>query len=160
MLYREVIAVCSQIHTKHQNVRFVNVKLVARKVNLKLWKFMLFGSIMFACWRYPQIHKELKQPLYWPWEVVSVPGGWGNLITRLLAYKYCKVVSPTHRPPLPQPKEIFLALISVGSILDTRTIMRPEGNCQWKNPIDIIRNRTRFLLACNAVPITSPSAPP
>ena len=34
MLYREIIAVCSQIHTKHtntpcgQNVEFVNVKLV------------------------------------------------------------------------------------------------------------------------------------
>jgi hypothetical protein len=33
MLYREIIAVCSQIHTKHtnapsgQNVEFVNVKL-------------------------------------------------------------------------------------------------------------------------------------
>jgi len=36
MLYREIIAVCSQIHTKHikilcgQNVEFVNVKLVVR----------------------------------------------------------------------------------------------------------------------------------
>ena len=34
MLYREIIAVCSQIHTKHintlcgQNVEFLNVKLV------------------------------------------------------------------------------------------------------------------------------------
>ena len=34
MLYREIIAVCSQIHTKHintlcgQNVRFVNVKAI------------------------------------------------------------------------------------------------------------------------------------
>jgi hypothetical protein len=27
-----------------------------------------------------------------------------------------------------------------------------------KNPIDIIRNRTRDLLACNPVPITSPRA--
>ena len=38
MLYREIIAVCSQIHTKHintlcgQNVGFVNVKLVVRIV--------------------------------------------------------------------------------------------------------------------------------
>ena len=37
MLYREIIAVCSQIHTKHintvcgQNVEFVNVKLVIHK---------------------------------------------------------------------------------------------------------------------------------
>ena len=38
MLYREIIAVCSQIHTKHtnvlcgQNAEFVNVKLVAHIV--------------------------------------------------------------------------------------------------------------------------------
>ena len=38
MLYREIIAVCSQIHTKHintlcgQNVEFVNVKLVVNIV--------------------------------------------------------------------------------------------------------------------------------
>ena len=37
MLYREIIAVCSQIHTKHintlcgLNVEFVNVKLAVRK---------------------------------------------------------------------------------------------------------------------------------
>jgi len=38
MLYREIIAVCSEINTKQtntlcgQNVEFVNVKLVVRKV--------------------------------------------------------------------------------------------------------------------------------
>jgi len=38
MLYREIIAVCSQIHTKHintlcgQNVEFVNVKLAVHIV--------------------------------------------------------------------------------------------------------------------------------
>jgi len=38
MLYREIVAVCSQIHTKHintlcgQNVKFVNVKLVVHIV--------------------------------------------------------------------------------------------------------------------------------
>ena len=38
MLYRDAIAVCSQIHTKHvntlcgQNVQFVNVKLVVHIV--------------------------------------------------------------------------------------------------------------------------------
>jgi hypothetical protein len=38
MLYKEIIAVCSQIHTKHintlcgRNVEFLNVKLVVRIV--------------------------------------------------------------------------------------------------------------------------------
>ena len=44
MLYREIIAVCSQIHTKHintlcgQNVEFVNVKLVVHIVSTGLWR--------------------------------------------------------------------------------------------------------------------------
>jgi hypothetical protein len=42
MLYREIIAVCSQIHTKHintlcgQNVGFVNFKLLVRIVTTGL----------------------------------------------------------------------------------------------------------------------------
>jgi len=42
MLYREIIAVCSQIHTKHintlcgQNVELPNVKLVVHKVTIGL----------------------------------------------------------------------------------------------------------------------------
>ena len=42
MLYREIIVVCSEIHTKHintvcvQNVEFLNVKLAVYKVNLNL----------------------------------------------------------------------------------------------------------------------------
>jgi len=42
MLYKEIIAICSQIHTKHmntlcgQNVKFLNVKLVAHIVTTGL----------------------------------------------------------------------------------------------------------------------------
>jgi len=41
MLYREIIAVCSEIHTKHvntlcgQKVEFVNVKLVLREIKFQ-----------------------------------------------------------------------------------------------------------------------------
>jgi hypothetical protein len=44
MLYREIIAVCSQIHTKHintlcgQNVELLNVKLVVHKVTTGLYR--------------------------------------------------------------------------------------------------------------------------
>jgi hypothetical protein len=43
-MYREIIAVCSEIHTKHintqcgQNVELLNVKLVVHKVSLRLRK--------------------------------------------------------------------------------------------------------------------------
>jgi len=42
MLYKEIIAVCSQIHTEHkitlcgQNVELLNVKLVVHKESLRL----------------------------------------------------------------------------------------------------------------------------
>ena len=44
MLYREIIAVCSEIHSKHinavceQNVELLNVKLVVHNVSLRLKK--------------------------------------------------------------------------------------------------------------------------
>jgi len=43
MLYREIFAVCSQIHTKHinivsgQNVELLNVKLMVHRVTTGLW---------------------------------------------------------------------------------------------------------------------------
>ena len=61
-----------------------------------------------------------------------------------------KVVSLTHRPPLPQ--EIHLVLISV------KRLSRPQGqsvtgrNMSLKNSNDTIGNRTRDLPVCSVVP--------
>ena len=56
MLYREIIAVCSQIHTKHintlcgQNVEFVNVKLVVHIVTTGFYRVnVLLSSKFLSC---------------------------------------------------------------------------------------------------------------
>ena len=69
MLYREIIAVCSQIHTKHintmsgQNVELLNVKLAVRRESLKLWKFnnavFMQRSMMNANYQGRNLYSEL-----------------------------------------------------------------------------------------------------
>jgi hypothetical protein len=58
-----------------------------------------------------------------------VPGGWGSQISRQSAHEGGKVVSPTHRPPLPPRKYSWYSFLLRGSV-DPRAIVRPEGLCQ------------------------------
>ena len=57
-----------------------------------------------------------------------VPGGWSSQISR--THEGGKVVSPTHRPPLPQERP--LVLVSVRVWVDPRAIVRPQRLSQWK----------------------------
>jgi len=70
MLYREIIAVCSQIHTKHinslcgQNVEFFNVKLVVHIVTTGLlWVNPLnhTGNYMYHQLSYLKLHRVLAE---------------------------------------------------------------------------------------------------
>jgi hypothetical protein len=72
----------------------------------------------------------VKQSHYRPWQALRIPEGWNSQILRQSAHEGGKVVSPTHRPPLPH--QIFLGLIYVGGWVDTRAMVRPEGLCRWK----------------------------
>ena len=70
----------------------------------------------------------IKQTRYRPGQAQRLPWGWGFQISRQSANEGGKVVSPTHRPPLPQ--EIFLVLISV------RAESTPGSQCGRKDYVN------------------------
>ena len=66
MLYREIIAVCSQIHTKHtntlcgQNVELLNVKLTVHIVTTGLQRVKYF----ILCFHLASLLRAFKRQLF------------------------------------------------------------------------------------------------
>jgi hypothetical protein len=88
-----------------------------------------FGGNVLYWLKHLRNYKKVKQSHYWPGQAQRVPGGWGSQSSRQSAHEGGKVVSLTHRPPLP------LVLISVRGRVDRRSIVRPGGLSQWKIPM-------------------------
>jgi hypothetical protein len=79
------------------------------------------------------VKQKVNQSHYRPGQALRVPESWDSQISRQSAHESGKVVSPTHRPPLP-PGNI-LVLISFTGKVNPRAIVRPQELCQWKIPI-------------------------
>ena len=74
---------------------------------------------------------KVKQFLYRPGQALRVPGVWASQISRQSAHEGGKVVSPTHRPPLPPRKYSWYSFLLRGWV-NPWAIVRPKGLSKWK----------------------------
>jgi len=65
-----------------------------------IWLYIFIRECNFSNFQV-KYKVNVKQSRYRLGQALRIPGGWGSQIWRQSAYEGGKVVSPTHRPPLP-----------------------------------------------------------
>jgi hypothetical protein len=80
------------------------------------------------------VHVKVEQSLYRPGQAFRVPEGWGSQISRQSAREGGKVVSLTHRSPLP-PRKYYWCSFLLEVYSTAGAVVRPKGLCQWKIPM-------------------------
>jgi len=143
MLYREIIAVCSQIHTKHinaqcgQNVELLNVKLVAHIVTTGLCKRTAQRSAAVCYLKISaqfnrtvqRLNRSIEtQPLFWSKQVMKVGsrggGGGGGGVVGKVGWRRSENMKSC------QYKSLFVSFLRIIGALSFYALCVCAGQCR------------------------------
>jgi len=141
----------NQIGSKKKISKTVILRVV---YDLPFNRNMTFKSVNgLAYWNFEELNRKtkeirwkVKQTRYRHGQALRVPGVWGSQISRQSAHEWGKIVSPTHRPPLPPRKYSWYSFLLRGWY-NPRAIVRPEWLCQM-SPSGIEPATVRLVAQC------------